>query len=64
MDLEKALDQVSRKLIESALRRKAMPERMVKAVMVLYLEFGTKVRMAVRVSDELEVTKKARDGVP
>jgi len=37
VDLEKAFDRVPRKVVEWALRRKEMRERMVEAVMALYM---------------------------
>ena len=44
VDLEKAFDRVPRKVIEWALRRKRIPERMVEAVMALYVESRTRVK--------------------
>ena len=38
IDLEKMFDRVPRKVIEWALRRKMVPERMVEAIMALYVE--------------------------
>ena len=38
IDMEKAFDRVPRKLIEWALRWKIVPERMVEAIMALYVE--------------------------
>ena len=38
IDLEKAFDRVPRKVIEWALKRKMVPERMVEAIMALYIE--------------------------
>jgi len=37
VDLEKAFNQVPRKVIEWALRRKGIPKRMEEAVMALYM---------------------------
>ena len=43
VDLEKAFDQVPRKMIEWALRKKLVPERLVQAVMSMYKEAKTRV---------------------
>ena len=44
IDLEKAFDRVPRKVIKWALRRKMAPERMVEAIMALYVETRTRVK--------------------
>ena len=51
MDLEKAFDRVSRKVIQWALRKKELPEILVKKVMSLYKGSKTKVKVG---SDFLE----------
>jgi len=55
IDLEKAFDRVPRKVIEWALRRKMVPERMVKAIMALYAETRTRVKTAAGVSKDLDI---------
>jgi len=52
MDLEKAFDQVPRKVIEWALRKKWIPERMVETVMALYVNSRTRVKAMAGISEE------------
>ena len=51
VDLEKAFDRVPRKVMEWALRKKAVPEIMVKAVMCLYEGAKTRVRVGMELSE-------------
>ena len=44
VDLEKAFDRVPRRVMEWAMRKKGLPEILVKAVMSLYEGAGTKVK--------------------
>ena len=45
VDLEKAFDRVPRRVMEWAMRKKGLPEILVKAVMSLYEGAETKVRV-------------------
>ena len=45
VDLEKAFDRVPRKVIAWAMRKKGLPEKMVRAVMSLYEDAKTKVKV-------------------
>ena len=45
VDLEKAFDRVPRKVIEWALRKKLVPERLVQAVMSMYKGAKTRVKV-------------------
>jgi len=79
VDLEKAFDPVPRKVIEWAVRRKGIAERMVEEVMALYVSSRTRVKAFI--SEEFnihgsflsplvfiiimdELTKEIRKGVP
>ena len=62
IDLEKAFDRVPRKVIEWALRRKMVPERMVKAIMALYAESRTRVKTVAGVSKELDIRVGVHQG--
>ena len=55
VDLEKAFDRVPRKVIEWALRRKGIPERMVAAIMALYVDSRTRVKTLAGISKELDI---------
>ena len=55
VDLEKAFDRVPRKVMEWALRKKSLPEVLVKAVISLYQGSRTKVRVGSGLSEEFEV---------
>ena len=55
IDLEKAFDRVPRKVIEWALRRKMVPERMVEAIMALYVETRTRVKTMPGVSKDFDI---------
>ena len=58
--LQKAFDRVPRKVMELALRKKGIPEVLVRSVMSLYE--GTKMR--VRVDYELSVEFEVKVGMP
>ena len=62
VDLEKAFDRVPRKVVEWALRKRCVPEGMVKAVMSLYEGATTKVRVGSGYSDEFSVTVGVHQG--
>ena len=50
VNIEKAFDRVPRKVIERAMRKKGLPEVIVRAVMSLYHEAKTKVRVGSELS--------------
>ena len=55
VDLEKAFDRVPRKVLEWAMRKRGIPEVMVRAVMSLYGGAETRVRVGLELSKEFEV---------
>ena len=55
VDLEKAFDRVPRKVIEWALRKRGVNERLVRAVMRLYEGAKTKVNVGGGMSDGFSV---------
>ena len=55
VDLEKAFDRVSRKVLEWAMRKRGIPEAMLRAVMSLYEGAKTRVRVGLELSEEFEV---------
>ena len=55
VDLEKAFDRVPRKVMEWALRKKGLAEVLVQAVMSLYEDSRTKVRVGSGTSDEFGI---------
>ena len=62
VDFEKAFDGVSRKVMEWAIRKKEVPEVMVKAVMSLYNGAMTKVKVGSGLSDEFSVNDGVHQG--
>ena len=50
VDLEKAFDRVLRKVLEWAMKKRGIPEVMVKAVMSLYKGAKTRVRVGLELS--------------
>ena len=62
VDLEKAFDRVPRKVIEWALRKKGIPERMVEAVMALYVESRTRVKTMAGKSEEFDILVGVHQG--
>ena len=62
VDLEKAFDRVPRKVMKWALRKKSLPEVLVKAVMSLYEGSRTKVRVGSGLSEEFGVRVGAHQG--
>ena len=60
VDLEKAFDRVPRRVMEWAIRKKGLPEILVKTVMSLYEGAETKVRVGLWLSEEFSV----KVGVP
>ena len=55
VDLEKAFDRIPRKVIEWALRRQRIEERLVVAVMSLYKDSRSRVRTQVGLSEEFNI---------
>ena len=55
VDPEKAFDRVQRKVLEWAMRKKAMPKVLVRSVMNLYEGAKTRVRVDSELSGEFEV---------
>ena len=55
VDLEKALNRVPRKLLEWAMRKKGIPQVLVRSVMSLYDGAKTRVRVDSELSEEFEV---------
>ena len=62
VDLEKAFDRVPRKVLEWAMRKKGIPEVLVRAVMSLYEGARTRVRVGSTTSDEFEVNVGVHQG--
>ena len=62
VDLEKAFDRVPRKAIRWALRRKKVPERLIRQVMALYEGSCSRVRVAGVESDEFNITVGVHQG--
>ena len=55
VDLEKAFDRVAKKVIEWALRKKLVPERLVQAIMSMYKGAKTRVKVGAGHSEEFDV---------
>ena len=51
VDLEKAFDRVTRKVVEWAMRKKGIPVALVTAVMCLYKGARTKVKVGTHLSE-------------
>ena len=62
VDLEKAFDRVPRKELELAMRKRGIPEVMVRAVMSLYEGAETRVRVGQELSEEFEVKVGVHQG--
>ena len=62
VDLEKAFDRVPRKIMKWAMRKKKVPEVMMKAVMSLYDGAKTKVKVGSGLSDEFFVNVGVHQG--
>jgi hypothetical protein len=62
VDLEKAFDRVPRRVIEWALRKKAVPEGMVQAVMGMFSRASTVVKVKDEFSDPFDVKVGVRQG--
>ena len=55
VDLEKKFDRVPRGVLEQAMRKKGIPEAMVRAMMSLHEGAKTRVRVGLVLSEEFEV---------
>ena len=62
VDIEKAFDRVQRKMMEWAMRKKGLPEVIVRAVMSLYHGAKTKVREGSELSQEFLVQVGVHQG--
>ena len=62
VDLEKAFDRVPSKVLEWAIRKRCIPEAMVRAVMSLYEDAETRVRVGLELSKEFEVKVGVHQG--
>ena len=62
VDIEKAFDRVSRKMMEWAMRKKGLPELIVRPVMSLYHETKTKVRVGSELLEEFLVQVGVHQG--
>ena len=62
VDLEKAFDRVPRKVMEWAMRKRGIPEIMVRAVMSLYTGAKTRVRVGSGLSEEFWVKVGVHQG--
>ena len=62
VDLEKALDRVLRKGLELAMKKKGMPEVLVRSVMSLYEGAKTRVRVDSELSEELVIEVDMHQG--
>ena len=60
--LEKAFDRVPRKVLEWALRKRGIPEAIVRAVMSLYEGATTRVRIGLELCEECEVKVGVHQG--
>ena len=62
VDLEKAFNKIPRKVMELAMRKKGIPEALVGAVMSLYRDANTRVKVGTQLSEEFEVDVGVRLG--
>jgi hypothetical protein len=62
VDLEKAFDRVPRRVIEWALRRQGVPERLVEAVMALYVGTSSRVKTVVGTSEQFDIDVGVHQG--
>ena len=62
VDLEKTFDKVPRTVLEWAMRKRGIPEAMVRAVMSLYEGAKTRVRVGLELSKDLEVKLNVHQG--
>ena len=64
VDLEKAFHRVLRRVLEWAMRKRGIPEAMVRAVMSLYEGAKTRVRVGLELCEEFEVKVGVHQGSP
>ena len=62
VDSEKAFDRVPRRVMKWAMRKKGLPEILVKAVTNLYQEAETKARVGSGLSEEFSVKFEVHQG--
>jgi len=62
VELERAFDRVPRKVLDWAMRKRGIPEAMVRAVMSLYEGAKTRVRVGLQLSEEFEVKVGVHQG--
>ena len=62
VDLEKTFHRVPRKVVEWAMRKKGIPEALVKALMRQYIGAKTIVKVGTHLSEEFEVTVEVNRG--
>ena len=62
MDLKKAFDRISRRVMQWALRKKGLPEILVKVVMSLYEDLKTKIKVGFEFSEEFYVAVGVHQG--
>ena len=62
VDMEKAIDRVPRKVVEWAMRKKCIPEALVRAVMSLHKGARAKVKVGTRFSEVIEVSVGVHQG--
>ena len=62
IDLEKAFDRVLRRVLDWAMRKRGIPEAMVKAVMSLYEGAKTRLRVGLQLSEEFKVKVGVHQG--
>ena len=62
VNLEKAFDRVPRKVLEWAMRKRGLPEAMVRAVMSLHEGAKTRVRVGLELSKEIEAKVGVHQG--
>ena len=62
VDLEKAFDSIPKRVLEWTMRKRGIPEAMVRAVMSLYEGAKTRVRVGLELSEEFEVKVGVHQG--
>ena len=62
VDLEKAFDRVPRKVLEWAMRKRGIPEAMVRALMSFYEGAKRRVRVGLELSKEFEIKVGVHEG--
>ena len=62
VDLEKAFNRVPRRVLEWAMRKRGIPEAMVRAVMSLYEDGKTRVKVGLQLFEEFKVKVGVQHG--